>query len=103
MQEELPEECLQQWFKEQRTIVLLAALGGETGHRISLRIAEQLKANNLFYYFIGTLPFIFEGRERIRNTCGTLKEVTQIKNRCFILTLNYERTRDYRDLPIDKA
>lgn len=85
IQEELPEECLQQWSKEQRTIVLLATLGGETGRRISLRMVEQLQSHNLFYYFWGTLPFIFEGRKRIVNALQASKDILKTKNRCFVL------------------
>lgn len=104
VQEELPEEYLKQWCKEPVTIVLFVTLGGETGRGISLRIVEQLKSYNLFYYFWGTLPFLFEDKKRIINAIETLKTITKIKNRCFILVQNYEKIRvELYGLSIDKA
>lgn len=81
-------QALDEHLEGVRLAVIVASLGGGTGGGATLEIAKHLSSRGIHSVVFATVPFAFEGEDRLRNARGIMSMIEESANATFFLPLD---------------
>ncbi len=100
LNQEIPKSILNVFTKDEN-FILISGLSGATGTSLTKELAKWLDTRNKSFLFFGTLPFKFEGKQRISIASDFVKTIQTKSNFHF---LNLEMIREkYGNLPMNEV
>lgn len=80
--------ALDEHLNDVRLAVIVTGLGGGTGSGVTVEIARHLSGLGIRVIVFATIPFAFEGDERLRTARGVMKLTEEAANATFFLPLD---------------
>ncbi len=81
-------EFLEQWLSDKRMIFIATGMGGGSGTGAGPYVARLAKMMGVLTVAISTLPFDFEGRERMENALIGLKTIEKYSDLSIVINNN---------------